>query len=470
MENIIINFETDNRGIDASTKALTALTAKEKELTSTFDKGVTQSNSSLKTFTDNIKNAEKATVGAFATKGLKEYQAAISQTLKDTVAGFKLSDEQARKFFKNLQDEARKGLLGKGTKEEMKQFQASLNAATAALKELGAESDKTGGKTQSLKSRLREMKAELATLDTGSSRFISLAQDAAELEDRIGDVNEQVRLLSSDTSNLDAGIQAIQGIAGAFAAAQGALALFGAEEGEVQETLLKVNAAMSIMQGIQQVGALLDKNSALNIFLIKTLRIQQAASTTAVAVAETEAAVAQQGLNAAMAANPAGILILALGTLVGLIEIFIGDTKEAAKAQDTLNQKIDFASSLTNGYIEGIKKTGELRKAELIKQNASAATLREQDAENLRQQLVENEKLVNNIAPNKDNALEQLRAMSEGKVKFDKDLKAGLDATVAAYDDAYRKSTDFQLQLEQKQIENSTESFKERLKNRYSFC
>jgi hypothetical protein len=246
------------------------------------------------------------------------------------------------------------------------------------------------------------MKEELATIDDPSNpRFIRLATEAAELEDRIGDVAQQVRLLSSDTSTLDAGIQAVNGLAGAFAVAQGAVALLGDDNEELQKTLLKVNAAMSIMQGLQQVGQLLDKNSALNIFLIKTLRTQQAIATEAVAATEAEAAVATEALagaetqatattvalNTAMSANPAAILILSITTLVGLITIFTKESDAAAKAQQKLALAFQEGAKTNDSFIDGIKQSREKNKAELEKSNASAAAIRENDLKSLDEQL-----------------------------------------------------------------------------------
>lgn len=85
---------------------------------------------------------------------------------------------------------------------------------------------------KSMKARLRELKTELQTLPEGSAQFNQMAQEAAELEDRIGDVNQRVRALSSDTKRLDLLMGAGQAIAGSFQAAQGAMALFGTESEE----------------------------------------------------------------------------------------------------------------------------------------------------------------------------------------------------------------------------------------------
>ena len=97
--------------------------------------------------------------------------------------------------------------------------------------------------TQSLKSKLKELKQQMSQLKEGSAEFNAVAKEAGKLEDKIGDINQRVRALASDTKRLDAFVGAAQGIAGGFAAAQGAVALFGAENEDLNKTLLKVQGS-----------------------------------------------------------------------------------------------------------------------------------------------------------------------------------------------------------------------------------
>ena len=109
-------------------------------------------------------------------------------------------------------------------------------------------------KIKSLKAQLKEMKNELLGLDEGSDRFKKLSKEAGELEDKIGDVNQRVKALSSDTRRLDALVSVGSAITGAFQGAQGAMALFGASSKEVEKGvfegyLLKVIDTSSFIRG-----------------------------------------------------------------------------------------------------------------------------------------------------------------------------------------------------------------------------
>jgi len=169
--------------------------------------------------------------------------------------------------------------------------------------------------TLSLKQELRKMKDELVLLDQGSAEFRALANEAAALEDTIKDVDAQVRFLSSDTKNLDTAVQAVQGFAGGFQAAQGAAALFGAESQEVQKAIQNIIAVQGIMNGVQQVTNVLQRESILGARL-RTGQIVKWAKATKVAT------VAQKAFNMVLKANPIGLVVTAIGLLIAGFALF----------------------------------------------------------------------------------------------------------------------------------------------------
>ena len=277
------------------------------------------------------------------------------------------------------------------------------NAGREGFDDLGKKIDTATGKTTTLLTLYRNLRNEISQLkltDPSNPKIPLLIAQATELEHTLINTNKELALAASNTSHLDAGVQAVQGIVGVFAAAQGAIALFGTENEDLQRALLKVNAAMSILQGLQQAGQLLDKNSALNVFLLQTLRLNQAKNTAAAAVSEgelagaetlqagaaTEATVATEELNTAMAANPAGILLLSLGTLIGLIEIFTSDTNDAADAEERLNKQLDYNKDFSEGVIANMKQSGAERIALMKTQNASEQSIRDEEKKQLQAQ------------------------------------------------------------------------------------
>lgn len=97
---------------------------------------------------------------------------------------------------------------------------------------------------------------------TNSAAFLEATEKAGKFKDELDLVNTKIKAFSSDTPVLTSALGVGQGLAGAFAAAQGAMALFGSESEDVQKALLKVQGAMALTQGLQAVGQLGDAFSS----------------------------------------------------------------------------------------------------------------------------------------------------------------------------------------------------------------
>jgi len=196
----------------------------------------------------------------------------------------------------------------KSVADVRKELEEAKKAATDTGKALGDGIAATETKTVSLKAQLKAMKQELLTLDSNDPKFKKLAREAGELQDRIGDVNERVNALASDTKRLDSLVRIGGAITGGFQAAQGAMALFGTESKQVEKAIQNIIAAQGIMNGVQQVGIFLTtKQNGVSI-LDTTIKYANAAATKVVTAA-------QWLWNAALTANPIGLVVVAVGAL-----------------------------------------------------------------------------------------------------------------------------------------------------------
>lgn len=114
----------------------------------------------------------------------------------------------------------------------------------------------------SLKSQLREAQAEVAAMaekfGVTSQQAAEAAKKAAELRDKIGDAKSLTDAFNPD-AKFNALSQSIGGALNGFQAFEGAMGLVGSESEALQKTLLKVQSAMALSQGIQ--GALEAKDS-----------------------------------------------------------------------------------------------------------------------------------------------------------------------------------------------------------------
>ena len=129
--------------------------------------------------------------------------------------------------------------------------------------------DDTGAGTQSAKSRLKSLRDEMVQLaqagQQNTDRFRQLETQAGELSDTISDTQQRIKNVGSDTRNIEAFTQAVQGVAAGFQLAQGAAALFGQENEDVEKAILRVQSAMAIANSVQQIATLLQKESAISI-------------------------------------------------------------------------------------------------------------------------------------------------------------------------------------------------------------
>lgn len=254
------------------------------------------------------------------------------------------------------------------------------------------------GSIGSLKKQLREATLEVINLSdkfgATSKEAIEAAKKAAELRDRIGDAKSL-----TDAFNPDAKFKALSaslsGVAGGFAAVQGAMALFGSESENVQKTLLKVQSAMAISQGLQSIGESVDSfkqlgavikstsvfQSAYNFIMGQSVAVTTAATTTTaeqtialeaeavattqVAVATTGATVALRVFRAALVATGIGAIIVGIGLLIEYMNSLSNATDEARKKQEALNKS--FVEGSKKAYTEYLETLDNLKEIELAK-------------------------------------------------------------------------------------------------------
>lgn len=133
-----------------------------------------------------------------------------------------------------------------------------------------------------IKKKLRDLKSIMAQMNldglTGTDQFTLIAEKAGALSDAMGDASTAIKQYSNDTFKLQAGIEAFQGIAAAATVATGVMGLLGTENEKVEQAILKVQSAMAIMNGVQQIANTLNKDSAL---MLRLKSIWTAANTTA---------------------------------------------------------------------------------------------------------------------------------------------------------------------------------------------
>jgi hypothetical protein len=90
-------------------------------------------------------------------------------------------------------------------------------------------------------------------------------REAGSIKDSIGDARAEVGYFASDTRRLDAVLGGVQAVAGAFGAVEGALALAGVENEDLQKTMVKLQGAIALVNGVQAIQNALQAESAVRI-------------------------------------------------------------------------------------------------------------------------------------------------------------------------------------------------------------
>lgn len=218
---------------------------------------------------------------------------------------------------------------------------------------------------KSFKAQLREANGELVSMaekfGSASTEAIAAAKKVAGLKDAIGDAKALSETFNPDKKFVALG-GAIQGAVSGFSALQGAQGLFGSESKDLEKTLLKVQSAMALQQGISGVFAAVDS--------FKLLGNQIKGNVIG----------AFNGLKSAIGATGIGLLVVGLGLLVanldkvkvvlekllgplasvgkffgGLVDRitdFIGVTSQASRELAKMRDEADKSLKLNNKYLQ----------------------------------------------------------------------------------------------------------------------
>jgi len=213
-----------------------------------------------------------------------------------------------------------------------------------------------GKSVGSLKQQLREAQSEVAALSdkfgATSKEAINAAKKAAELKDRIGDAKAL-----TDAFNPDAKFKALtaslSGVAGGFAALQGAVGLFGNKADAVEKTLLKVQSAMALSQGLQAVGESIDSFKQLG------------------AVVKSGVSNAFGTLKSAIISTGIGALVVGVGLLIANFETV---KKVVLNFIPGLGKLADFVGNLVTKFTDfvGVTSAADRALEKLAKTNAKA--------------------------------------------------------------------------------------------------
>ena len=205
--------------------------------------------------------------------------------------------------------------------------------------ELEVKSDSLGSLKSQLRAAQNEVNELAAKFGATSQEAVNAAKRAAELKDAIADAKALTDSFNPD-GKFNALSASIGGALNGFQAFEGALGLVGVESEDLQKTLLKVQSAMALSQGVQ--GLLEAKDSFKQLGAV--------------------AADALKGIRTGIAATGIGLLVVAVGTLVAYWDDIKTAISGVSAEQEALNAKSQKDVDLQKEKLESLDSQDNILK------------------------------------------------------------------------------------------------------------
>jgi hypothetical protein len=306
----------------------------------------------------------------------------LGKISKDDAAAFAQVNNEQKEFIQNLNKSTTEmGKLSNEVDGLMAEIQAGVMEGFADhLAEVTKETKQAGGGFKSMKQELKELKAQISSGSLGEKELREATKRAAELTDTIGDVNDKVKALASDTKRIDAVVTAFRGIAAAASVAAGAASLFGSENEKLTKTLAQAQGAMALLQGVQELANIATTEGALRTMVLdgaqKAVTVSARVMGTSIA---TASAVATAGLT---------LLIAGIAYLVTEMIFAEDETAKLEKKLATLganNELIEKNNKIRAELIKDarerelalLRQSYEKEKSDLMKSQADGAVIEE---------------------------------------------------------------------------------------------
>ena len=356
----------------------------QKSLDDAVKAGTISENAAVRMRADNLEKQRTLKAAIHDLNGVLNNQDKQMQAAEGSYQKLSLQLEMMKKAYKGLNDEEKNSDIGKRLAEEIGNMDAHLKDLAADMGEFQRNTGNYAIANQSVKTELRELVQEIATLtiqyrnmseeEQNSAQGQELEQKmnglkarASELKDAVEDVNREIKSGANDTQTFSAiteGINLLISGVGGLTAASHALGIGEKDLIKIQTTL---QASLAASNALVQAQNALQKESNL---MKGVARLQEAAHATAIKLktaAEGEsiivtkaATVAQAAFNKVASMNPYVLLATGIGLLVAAIFTFTKATKSETEEQRKAREEMERSRK---EYEEMMDTTEQLRKA-----------------------------------------------------------------------------------------------------------
>ena len=230
----------------------------------------------------------------------------------------------------------------------------------------------TAKSSEDMRKRIRELRKEFYSLEEGTEEYNKVLSELSQLQ---LDYTDQTIVMRNSANDLGQRLTNLVKVSGdlmsGFSAVQGVMGLLGVESDGFERTLIKLQSAIAIVQGLEGLEGMIDHMKALRSSFagitkpvqsfitairnwikfgkasVDTTRAQAAANTTLASTTAT-AATATTALSGAMAvlrtaliSTGIGALVVAIGAAVAALGKWISTINKAKDAADAFGQSVD---------------------------------------------------------------------------------------------------------------------------------
>jgi hypothetical protein len=254
---------------------------------------------------------------------------------------------------------------------------------------------------KSMKAEIRELTvaAQQAVMQFGefSPEAMKAEHALAQARDRMDDFNDRVKAVNPDKfSQLNT---VVQGVARGFQAAQGAMALFGNQSEELEKTMIKLQGAMALAEGLEGLGKIQQQFTAIFTNVVSGAKK---------AFAAIKAGIGSTGI---------GLLVVALGSIVAYWDEIKEAVSGVSDEQKELLKNTQKTAEANEKSYDNISKSENILKAqgkteeEILKLKINAAKV---SIQNLKAQLTTQE----NVRQSQIDTAARNRDILQGMIRF----------------------------------------------------
>jgi chromosome segregation ATPase len=215
------------------------------------------------------------------------------------------------------------------------EIEVNSSQANQSIDSLTNSLNKNEEVVKSLKQQYKEAALEVQRLGdqygVTSKEATEAAKRAADLKDRIEDSNDAIAAFKGEGA-FNATAKAVGAVASGFSAVQGALALAGAQSEEFEKTMVRLQGAMALAQGLQGLEDLGRSFQQLKVVAVNAFN----------------------GIKAAIGSTGIGLLLIALGAVVTYWDDIKSAVSGVSEEQKKLNADSENNLNIQKGKLDSL--------------------------------------------------------------------------------------------------------------------